>query len=52
MTELSDKSIKNLTKKKNLRTELTNCGLETQGTKKVLVNLTIKCNKRYGQQKY
>ena len=51
MTELSDKSIKNLTKKE-LRTELTNCGLGTQGTKKVLLNLTITCNKRYGRQKY
>ena len=37
MTEPSGESIKNLTKNE-LKTELTNCGLETQGTKQVLLN--------------
>ena len=37
MTELSGKSTKNLTKNE-LKTELTNRGLGTQGTKEVLLN--------------
>ena len=41
MTKLSEESIKNLTKNE-LKTELTNCGLGTQGTKEVLLNRLTK----------
>ena len=46
MTELSNESIKNLNKNE-LKMELTNRGLETQGTKEVLLK-TIKSNTRHG----
>ena len=49
MTDLSDESIKNLTKNE-LKTELTNRGLGTQGTKEVLLNTLSK--PRHGHQKY
>ena len=41
MTKLSEESIKNLTKNE-LKTELTNRGLGTQGTKEVLLNRLTK----------
>ena len=49
MTDLSDESIKNLTKNE-LKTELTNRGLGMQGTKEVLLNTLSK--PRHGHQKY
>ena len=47
MTELSNASIKNLNKNE-LKIELTNRGLGTQGTKEVFAKQTTKSNTRHG----